>query len=342
MDYDNLYQEWIAGAAYWWVPGATIKDCRRYYIVHPNAAAVFDEYLNICDYNWVSTQIYSDKLTINDTFCLFGLPCGWVSRNMNLVNVYKSDINERPYHLSNAELRICGQPFTGKVYPAGFNDGPKEKYVNIVSNTKPARTALVYPWEFGNHFCVKPDGTPDMFCRLVATKGRHMISHRNIFHLQRKCNLSNEQLKKIHYAALAGKDGWKYMWMNKWYSGCEYETKAQLLFECCIGIRKLMIPRGPSTALPSTKPTKPLQEPDLPLPEPSITKPPLTPPLVVDHKQLVIDQPLCCRTNTLVAASKQIVIHKPLFCRAMTQLVAVNKQIIIHKPLILGVLKIRV
>ncbi len=213
-DLDHELGFWVEGAAYLWAPGATLKQCKRFYILQQNAAAIFDKNNNILDIDFVNTSIKGGNINPHDLFSLFPnnesiggyklsncfLVWTWdidVRNNLSLTQNYMSMEKQHTAVFSwcnSIEVRIEGNKILSY---------PKKKFPNnLVRVISPNFSTIVqsYPWRFGNPYDAPPFGIKERI--MLNVKDKNVRSFKNLADVQKIFNLSKEDLTRIHIEAL--------------------------------------------------------------------------------------------------------------------------------------------
>jgi hypothetical protein len=251
LDFDHTFGLWLKDIPYWWCPGKTPDTGRRFYVVHPNAAAVFDSKQRIADPTWVQHEMFCHRLYTGETFCFF--PITGIHRDMNLQYIFPGDkaageskglYVKLKFPYPRAELRINGNPADPADLELGkplFNVLFENNLVTLVNATGPVRDELTYPWRFGNYFACQRGIKAHIEYR--TKKECHKFS--TIAELRHKWQLNPGAVSEIHQYALRAEKGWRYID----YGATNWAT-AQLLFEIAIGERPMFLLRDNRDGIP--------------------------------------------------------------------------------------------
>lgn len=197
---DSYIGNWLVDVPYIWVEGETLRDCKRFYILHPNACAVFDKE------NRISTKYEIEKAKyrkLDETFSIFPFDkeyCETV-RNYFLVSNFpdffwensKKNIVEKS---EKYDIRIGGKIIdVGKVTYSLLESGLVE-----ISSQKENKIASVYPWIFGTISGIKSIHEP-----IQIGFGPGKILYNNLYILNEEAPFYLiKGVRKSHEEALVG------------------------------------------------------------------------------------------------------------------------------------------
>lgn len=251
-DFDHSYGKWLKDIVYWWCPGST---CRRFYLLHANEAAIFDDQQRIVTIHWVQSEILYHRISSTETFSLFCTT--GVHRNMNLVRTFP-DLNdgmgvggiptECPYKCT--ELRVNGNKFHYKYKDTNYAGKPMlhlamRQSANIENHHVQVNgdKLMTYPWQFGNTFAANGGG---VLCRISFSKNGKNFMYRNLFELcEKELKYDHRDITIIHNQALEHTNGWSYTW-----TGPQCKTMAVIIYETLIGKRDVHILRDGTQGQP--------------------------------------------------------------------------------------------
>ena len=195
-NFDTHIGFWLKSLPYIWVPGNTVEECKRFYLLHHNAAALFDENDNIIDRTFVIQK--------NETFSILPMAkkqcklvrnCFLVDTNFILFNNYVINDYYNSFY-KGMEVRIEGVELKigGKV-------GHLADVINIIDpQTNYSQIWVSYGWRFGNYHNNPPYGINAPIQLVTQNKSR---SFPNFLIAMEKMNVKNHNdFKRIHVEAL--------------------------------------------------------------------------------------------------------------------------------------------
>ena len=232
VDFDNYVGFWIKDAPYLWAPGESPETSKRFYILHHNAAALFDENNYILDTSFIKGALFGGRLDLKETFSLLPIAhkkdCG-VVRDHFLVWVF-SDVPRAGEALKLAreiidssgiallkkvafpwtdtlDIRMEGKSLQSIPSPPLF----ERDMINIVNpETDYSVWVKTYDWHFGNPHRACLEGREET-CRRLGGASEKIIFRSakgrpeefdNLFAAAERYNLTKDDLRRVHVEAL--------------------------------------------------------------------------------------------------------------------------------------------
>jgi len=231
-DFDNYVGFWIKDAPYLWAPGDSPETSKRFYILHHNAAALFDENNYILDAGFIKGALFGGRLDLKETFSLLPIAhkkdCGIV-RDHFLVWVF-SDVSRAGEAVKLAreiidssgiarlkkvafpwtdtlDIRMEGKSLQSIPTPPLF----ERDMINIVNpETDYSAWVKTYDWHFGNPHRACLEGREET-CRPLGGASEKIIVRSakgkpkefdNLFAAAEKYKFSHDDLRRVHIEAL--------------------------------------------------------------------------------------------------------------------------------------------
>lgn len=225
-DYDSHVGFWIEGAPYLWAPGDSPETSKRFYILHHNAAALFDENNHILDTTFIKSALFASRLDPRETFSLLPIAhkksCDivrdhflvWVFNEAaeHTVNLTK-DVIKYPEGVKDIKKAIWERivfPWTDdidlRIEGKRIKELPdklplfKDRLINIINpDTSYFVLVLVYDWRFGNPHNIPMRGIKEQI--IVRSKGKSRTFD-NLLVAAETYNLSKADISRVHIEAL--------------------------------------------------------------------------------------------------------------------------------------------
>jgi hypothetical protein len=251
--YDLYIGNWLKDIPYLWIQGNTMEECKRFYIFHMNACAVFNDKNEIADPAVMTKEDY-----LNNLFCIFPLG-GKQEFNYYLKFIFPVDVKYEilksfkppgmlvikdddfstfPYKIQ--DIRIEGhtiKDLSSVNWEQIFVNQTFGKQWATIINGMDQSEHITYPYQFGNKFNNPPMGIKNPL-QFIDLKTKKKYKFNNLYDVVKL--LGYELIPDIHKYAMEGKEGWTYMWLLKKPTGNPYmETNepmiSMILYETVIG-----------------------------------------------------------------------------------------------------------
>jgi hypothetical protein len=209
---DQKIGYWIKGVPYVWIGSGKEEECKRFYILHHNTAALFDSKNRLVDPTFIKSEMYAGRLDLKETFSLLPLAdkkCKTI-RNFFLIwtfgpslgsiddLLFKTTIKGKEVKFQwggyNPDIRVEGYTKFLIRTPPLLSSG----YITVVNDSYKKRLEL-YPQSFA-----AGDDLPKGGITLTSAQGERE-TFRNLDDAAEKMGLDKDvKVTKIHIAALQG------------------------------------------------------------------------------------------------------------------------------------------